>query len=98
MTTLSQALHTCDMLLIDGLHAFEFTHDATGLHIELMDGRALKRWSFSPAQLDQARADGQDWLIDTEQGEHRLVLMSAFRAPDEDQEDHDAPADDTADR
>lgn len=96
MTTLAQTLATTDMLLIDGLHAFEFTHDDNGLRVECMDGRALKRWTFSVAQVSAARADGQDWLIDSDQGEHRLVCMSAFRAPDED--DDQPPADDAVDR
>lgn len=96
MTTLAHALITTDMLLIDGLHAFEFTHDDNGLRVECMDGRVLKRWIFSVAQVNAARADGQDWLIDSEQGEHRLVCMSAFRARDED--DDQTPADDPADR
>ncbi|MFQ6575559.1 DUF5629 family protein [Pseudomonas sp. UM16] len=98
MTTLSQALETCDMLLIDGLHAFAFTFDDTGLQIECMDGRARKTWSFSPEQITAARADGQDWLIAADSAEHRLVCMSAFRAPDEDEDDDEAPADDPADR
>ena len=38
------------MLLIDGLHAFDFTCDETGLTIECMDGRQLRRWSFTPSR------------------------------------------------
>ena len=95
MTTLSQALQSCDMLLIDGLHAFDFTFDDAGLHIECMDGRTLKKWSFTPEQIAAARADGADWLIAADSSEHRLVCMSAFRAPDddEDESDLDEPAD-----
>lgn len=97
MTTLSQALQTCDMLLIDGLHAFDFVHDENGLRIECMDGRDLKRWSFSAEQVAAARVEGQDWLIDSDHAAHRLVCMSAFRAPDEDEYDDEVPAE-TADR
>jgi hypothetical protein len=38
------------MLLIDGLHAFDFTADETGLTVECMDGRQLRRWSFTPSK------------------------------------------------
>ncbi|MFK0087633.1 DUF5629 family protein [Pseudomonas sp. NPDC090755] len=96
MTTLSQALQFCDMLLVDGLHAFDFIFDDTGLYIESMDGRTLKKWSFTPDQIAAARAEGEDWLIAADSGEHRLVCMSAFRAPDED--DDEAPTDESADR
>ncbi|HEK0907284.1 MULTISPECIES: DUF5629 family protein [Pseudomonas] len=95
MPPLATALQTCDMLLIDGLHAFEFTCDSSGLTIECMDGRQLRRWSFTPEQIAAARAEGNDWLLDDAQAEHRLVLMSAFRAPedDEDEADLQEPAD-----
>ncbi|CAK9888284.1 MULTISPECIES: DUF5629 family protein [Pseudomonas] len=96
MTTLSQALESCDMLTIDGLHAFDFTFDETGLRIELMDGRVLKQWSFTPEQIGAARAEGADWLINADTGEHRLVCMSAFSASDEDEDE--APAEESADR
>jgi len=96
MTTLSHVLESCDMLLVDGLHAFDFTYDDTGLRIECMDGRALKKWSFSPEQIAAARADGGDWLIAADTAEHRLVCMSAFRAPDE--EDDETPVEDATDR
>ncbi|QBF27758.1 hypothetical protein EXN22_19445 [Pseudomonas tructae] len=96
MTTLSQALESCDMLLIDGLHAFDFTFDNTGLRIELMDGRALKKWSFTPEQIGAARLEGADWLIAADTGEHRLVCIDAIRASEEN--DDDAPAEEPADR
>ncbi|UVL54854.1 DUF5629 family protein [Pseudomonas sp. B21-035] len=96
MTTLSQALESCNMLLVDGLHAFDFRFDETGLCIELMDGRALKKYAFSPEQIGAARLEGTDWLITADTGEHRLVCMSAFSAREED--DDDAPAEEPADR
>lgn len=96
MTTLSQALQSCDMILVDGLHAFDFTFDDTGLYIESMDGRTLKKWSFTLEQIAAARAEGKDWLIAADSSEHRLVCMSAFRAPDED--DDETPTDEPADR
>ena len=95
MSSLSHALQSCDMLLIDCLHAFEFTADTTGLRVECMDGRQLRRWSFTPEQVAAATAMGDEWQLDDANGAHRLVCMSAFRAPDEAQDEPhlDDPAD-----
>lgn len=90
MTTLSQALQTCDMLLIDGLHAFDFVHDENGLRVECMDGRELKRWSFSAEQIANALVEGEDWRVIGESGEHRLVCMSAFSVSSEEDDDESA--------
>ncbi|MGN8260609.1 DUF5629 family protein [Pseudomonas sp. SMSB3] len=89
MSPLATALASCDMLLIDGLHAFDFTCDESGLSIECMDGRQLRRWSFTPEQIAAAVGEHDQWQLADEQGEHRLVCMSAFRAPDEDDEEVD---------
>ncbi|MFO2464390.1 DUF5629 family protein [Pseudomonas sp. 15FMM2] len=91
---LTTTLRNSDMLIIDGLHAFDFTLDKN-LMIESMDGRDLKRWTFSPEQLDAATFDEslQSWLIGNEDGEHRLVCLSAIKGDnnnDEDQADDDA--------
>ncbi|WP_225917102.1 DUF5629 family protein [Pseudomonas farsensis] len=94
--TLANALATCDMLLIDGLHAFDFTFDDAGLTIECMDGRQLRRWVFSAEQVGAASVAGDTWTLDSADGEHRLVCMSAFRAPDED--DDEEPLDEPVDR
>ncbi|WP_225935850.1 MULTISPECIES: DUF5629 family protein [Pseudomonas] len=94
--TLATALAACDMLLIDGLHAFDFTFDDTGLTIECMDGRQLRRWAFTPEQVAAATGAGDDWQLASAEGEHRLVCMSAFRAPDE--EDDEPQMDEPADR
>lgn len=95
MSPLATAMQSCDMLLIDGLHAFDFTADETGLTVECMDGRQLRRWSFTPEQVAAAIATGDEWQLDDANGAHRLVCMSAFRAPDDDQDepDLDEPAD-----
>ncbi|BBR53168.1 Uncharacterised protein [Pseudomonas putida] len=94
MTTLATALESCDMLLIDGLHAFDFTFDADGLSVECMDGRQLRRWRFTPEQVAAAVAEGDQWLLDDADGEHRLVCMDALRASeDDDDEDLEEPAD-----
>lgn len=90
--TLLNALESCDMLLIDGLHCFDFTLDDGGLMVECMDGRQLRRWQFSAEQVGAARAEGEDWLLGGAQGEHRLLCMSAVRAPEDD--DHEDEAED----
>ncbi|WP_347900635.1 DUF5629 family protein [Pseudomonas purpurea] len=89
--TLLTALQTCDMLEIDGLHAFDFSLDDTQLLIECMDGRAAKRWSFSLAQVQSATFDPtlQSWSITGDSGEHRLVCMSAFSAGEEEEDEHE---------
>lgn len=87
--TLLSTLEHCDMLEIDGLHAFDFSLDEEDhLHIECMDGRALKRWTFSMAQIEAATFDVtlQSWLITGESGEHRLVCLDAIGGDDEDDE------------
>ncbi|MFJ2362604.1 DUF5629 family protein [Pseudomonas sp. NPDC087697] len=84
--TLLTSLETCDMLEIDGLHAFDFSLDEDDqLHIECMDGRAAKHWVFSLAQVQAATFDQtlQSWTITGDSGEHRLVCMSAFGGGDE---------------
>ena len=91
---LSTALQDSDMLIINGLHAFDFTFDQH-LLIESMDGRELKRWKFSPEQLNAATFDDslQSWLLTNEDGEHRLVCLSAIKSDnnnDEDEADDDA--------
>ena len=90
MTTLSQALQTCDMLLIDGLHASGFVHDENGLRIECMDGREPKRWTFSAEQIANARVEGQDWRVIGENSEHRLICMSAFSASSDEDDNESA--------
>lgn len=92
MTTLANALQSCDMLLIDGLHCFDFVHDDSGLRAECMDGRTLKRWIFTPEQIAASLVEGQDWLIAGETGQHRLACMSAFRAPEDDGDNYNDEA------
>ena len=92
--SLLNALENCDMLEIDGLHAFDFSLDEDdNLHIECMDGRALKRWVFSMAQIEAATfdADLKSWVITGDSGEHRLVPMDAISGSnDEDEPNEDA--------
>ncbi|MFP3515392.1 DUF5629 family protein [Pseudomonas sp. SIMBA_077] len=85
--TLHAALETSDMLEIDGLHAFEFSLEA-GLLIQAMDGRANKRWIFTPAQIESAVFDEslQSWTLAGDSGEHRLICLKAWSASNEDDE------------
>ncbi|VVP46858.1 hypothetical protein PS862_05177 [Pseudomonas fluorescens] len=90
--TLLNALEQCDMLEIDGLHAFDFSLDEDdNLHIECMDGRAAKRWAFSMAQIQAATFDPtlKSWIITGDSGEHRLVLMDAIGGGDDEDETHE---------
>ncbi|MEN5315413.1 DUF5629 family protein [Pseudomonas koreensis] len=87
--TLLNVLEHCDMVEIDGLHAFEFALDEDdNLHIECMDGRAAKHWEFTPAQVAAATFDNdlQSWLIVGDSGEHRLVCLDAFGGSDDEDE------------
>jgi hypothetical protein len=90
--TLLNALEHCDMLEIDGLHAFDFSLDEDdNLHIECMDGRAAKRWAFSMAQINAATFDPtlKSWIITGDSGEHRLVTMEAFGGGDDEDDTHE---------
>ncbi|BBP78126.1 hypothetical protein CCU68_28050 [Pseudomonas gingeri NCPPB 3146 = LMG 5327] len=89
--TLLNALATCDMLEVDGLHAFDFTLDDNRLLIECMDGRAEKRWSFTQAQLKAATFDEtrQLWTVSDDSSEYRLACLSAFSAREQEDEEHD---------
>ncbi|CRM73939.1 hypothetical protein [Pseudomonas sp. 31 R 17] len=86
--TLTTALANSDMLIINGLHAFDFTLDRQ-LLIESMDGRELKRWTFSPEQLEAATFDDslQSWVLCNDDGEHRLVCLSAIQGDNNNDED-----------
>ena len=86
--TLRTALETSDMLVIDGLHAWDFSLDDVQLLIKCMDGRAEKRWKFSLEQVDASVFDDtlQSWTLVGDAGEHRLVCLSALSAENDDDE------------
>ena len=51
-TSLLHELEQADMLLIDGLHAWQFELDEQGqLSVECMDGRTRRLWRFSAAAV-----------------------------------------------
>jgi hypothetical protein len=83
---LVQALEVTDMVMIDDLYAFEFDLDEDdGLIILCMDGRHERRWRFTPKQLAGATqlVPSGEWKIDGVEGEHRLRLLDAFSAEDD---------------
>jgi len=92
--TLLQALDKCDMLIIDGLHAFDFSLDEQDqLHVECMNGRTLARWRFTPAQMQAATFDKArgHWNITSDSGDHHLECVEATSGhDDEDDEDENA--------
>ncbi|WPO98660.1 DUF5629 family protein [Pseudomonas sp. HR96] len=93
--SLTTELQTANLLLIDGLHAFDFTLTDAGLTLEAMDGRQLKRWAFSPEQLTAAQRNGagDGWQLAGPDGTHQLLCLNAFSASDD--EDEDSAVDET---
>lgn len=103
---LISALSHADMLEIDNLHAWQFhldaaqlarhqagnppTDDAPLLSIECMDGRALRKWHFSLAQVIAARFDGEAdaWAISGTAGPHLIKCFAAVSG-----DNHDLPED-----
>lgn len=88
-------LRGADMLLIDGLHAWQFELDeqAQGeqpqVVIECMDGRTRRVWRFSAMAVATAQAvdDSGCWRIRGSDAEHQLVCLGAIRADNDDDED-----------
>jgi hypothetical protein len=99
---LISALHGADMLEIDDLHAWQFSldtdqlaHHAAGsqpasdtprLSIECMDGRALRKWHFSLAQVIAACFDGEAdaWSINGTAGTHLIKCFAAVSSDNSD--------------
>lgn len=88
--TFPDALQACDMLLIDHLHAFDYSLDEQDtLHIESMDGRVLKRWSFTLQEQQDAVArpatenEPQAWTLVHDGKSHTLQCVSAHRASED---------------
>lgn len=86
--TLRTALETSDMLVIDGLHAWDFFL-GNALTLESMDGRERKVWRFELEQVNAATFDeaGQHWIIRSDTAEHTLVCLDAFTPADDESED-----------
>ncbi|MGE6793285.1 hypothetical protein SAMN05216206_3006 [Pseudomonas guineae] len=99
---LINALSNADMLEIDDLHAWQFQLDdeqlaqhlagtqpsseAPLLNIECMDGRALRKWHFSLAQVVAARFDGEAdaWRINGTAGTHLIKCFTAISGDNDD--------------
>ncbi|MCZ4322062.1 DUF5629 family protein [Pseudomonas anguilliseptica] len=99
---LISALSHADMLEIDDLHAWQFNlnteqlaqhqtgtppaDDAPLLSIECMDGRALRKWHFSLAQVMAARFDGEAdaWNISGTAGNHLIKCFAAVSGDNSD--------------
>ncbi|MWV15933.1 hypothetical protein F3I16_07680 [Pseudomonas sp. L-22-4S-12] len=98
MPNLLTQLQDADMLLIDGLHAwqFELSEAPAQLRVECMDGRERRVWVFAAAALAAARHDaGSDsWQLADEGGSHELVILSGITASNDD-EDESAANDET---
>jgi hypothetical protein len=86
---LVHALEVTDMVMIDDLYAFDLELDEEGgLIISCMDGSRERHWAFTPDQVAGATplTTPDEWKIQTADSEHRLRLLEAFSAEeDEDQ-------------
>lgn len=90
--TLLQALDSCDMLIIDELHAFDFYLDEQEqLHVECMNGRTLEYWRFTPAQMQAATFDKASnyWIITSDSGDHHLECVEATSGHDDEDDEHE---------
>ncbi|TWC17858.1 hypothetical protein FBY06_11667 [Pseudomonas sp. SJZ085] len=90
--TLLHALEACDMLIIDGLHAFDFSLDEQEqLHVECMNGRTLAHWRFTPAQMQAATFEpaSKHWIISSDSGDHHLECVEAIRGHNEEDDEHE---------
>lgn len=87
--TLAQALECADMIIIDELYAFDFALADDGLTIVCMDGRTERRWHFSLEAVACANfvTEGDQWKIDGLDTEHRLRLLDAFSAEEDDDQE-----------
>jgi len=98
--SLLEALQSADMLLINDLHAWQFSLEpgalalaqaAAGaelplLKVECMDGRTRRVWTFSVAAVLVARLDpsSQCWTLHDSNGEQRIHCLDAISATNDD--------------
>ena len=103
--SLFSALQQADMLEIDDLHAWHFDLDQEQLsaaaerpflHIECMDGRALRKWQFSLAEVQAAQyqAETESWTLHSAGQPHNLRCFAAISG--DNQDDADDSANDSA--
>lgn len=86
-------LRSTDGLLFDSFFADFRLGDDASLHVEVMDGRDLKRWDFTPAHLAAAHLDpvSKTWQLANEQSSHQLVCLSGLHAQNDDDDETEAP-------
>lgn len=98
--SLLEALQSADMLLINDLHAWQFSLEpaalvlaqaAAGLalpllKVECMDGRTRRVWSFSVEAVLAAQLDqpSQCWTLHDSSGEQRISCLDAISASNDD--------------
>lgn len=98
--SLLEALQSADMLLINDLHAWQFSLEpaalalaqaASGsefplLKVECMDGRTRRVWTFSVAAVLAAQLDpsSQCWALQDGNGEQRIHCLDAICASNDD--------------
>ena len=93
--TFFDALHGADMLLIDGLHAWQFeldeqaTAEQVQLTVECMDGRTRRVWQFTAAAVAAAQAgeSADSWRVEGADAVHEVVCLGAIGADNDDDED-----------
>ena len=95
--TFIDALQGADMLLIDGLHAwqFEFDEQATEhqiqLTVECMDGRTRRVWQFTAAAVAAAHTgeSADSWRVADADAVHEVVCLGAIGADNDDDDEPD---------
>ena len=107
--SLLEALQCADMLLINDLHAWQFSLEPAALalaqsatetelpllKVECMDGRTRRVWTFSVAAVLAAQLDplSQCWLLDDATGQQRISCLDAISATNDDEESEPAAND-----
>ena len=86
-------LRSTDGLLFDHLFADFSLGDDASLHVEVMDGRDLKRWDFTSQHLAAAQWDpvSKAWQLANEQSSHQLFCLSGLHAGNDDDDETESP-------
>jgi hypothetical protein len=104
--SLLEALQSADMLLINDLHAWQFSLEPEALalaqataglelpllKVECMDGRTRRVWTFSVAAVLAAQLDPQShcWTLHDSNGEQRISCLDAISASNDDDDEAQA--------
>lgn len=95
--SLLEALQSADMLLINDLHAWQFSlapealaaaAEQQLLRVECMDGRTKRVWTFTAAAVLAAQFDDstQCWLLQDANGQQRISCLDAISASNDEDE------------